>query len=170
MRKILLGILVAGIVVLAIGEMGTMSYFVDIEESTGNVFQAGTWKTQSDDCEIDTSDAFVSSLKLHNVNLSNRGESDITIVKVGISWKPDKGEKVTKVWAIGQQPTKRWEGNETSDAILDIKDCTLKPADTNQFEFLFDSKMEGKEFTMKFLMEDDSSKAVTFTPEGKGGG
>lgn len=164
MRKIWIGILTIGILVLAIAGTGTFCYFEDVEISTGNIFQAGTWKTQADDCEIDTSDAFVSSHKLHKVKVSNSGESDIIIVKLGISWAPNKGEKVEKVWAIGERPAKIWEGNETSGAILDITDCTLEPGDTNRFEFLFDSKMEEKEFTIDFLMEDGSSKGVIFTP------
>jgi len=168
MRKVLIGILVLGIVLAAGLEGGTISYFRDIEQSRGNVFQAGTWKTQADNLKIDTSQTFVSARKLHNVQTSNIGDGDITIIEVKISWKPDNGEKVTKVWAIGERPGKIWEDKESSGAILDIKDCYLKVSETSKFEFLFDSKMKEKEFTIEFLMEDGSSKGVTFKPIYKG--
>jgi len=164
MRRIWFATLLVGIMVLAIVEMGTVAYFRDVERSVGNVFQAGVWRTQADDLMIDIGSSFLSGIRLHNVIVSNIGDSEIVIIKLEISWEPDKGENVTKVWVVGQQPAKVWEGNERSGIILDIKDCVLIPGDKNDFEFLFDSKMEGKEFTIRFLMEDGSSKLVEFKP------
>jgi hypothetical protein len=163
MRRIWFGILIAGVLILML-ETGTISYFRDIERSAGNVFQAGTWKTQADDLNVDTSSSFVSNHRLHNINVSNVGKGEITIIKLGISWQPDKGEKVTKVWVIGEQPAKVWEGNESSNALLNIRDCSLTPPEIKEFEFLFDSEMKEKQFTIQFIMEDGSLKQVTFTP------
>lgn len=167
-KRVLILVLVLGIVTLCLTEMGTLSYFTDVEQSRGNVFQAGTWETQADNLKIDTRTSFISGYKMHNVNVSNFGDGAITIVKLRISWTPDEGEKILKVWAIGQQPAKVWDGNETSGAILDITDCTLEPGQMNQFEFLFDAKMKDKEFTIQFQMEDGSLKSVIFTPSVRG--
>jgi len=166
-KVILVLILLAPLVYLF--SSSTFSYFSDVETSTGNTFTAGTWyvPTQADDLDVDTSSSFISARKLHNVNVSNVGESNITLIKLEIAWTPDKGEEVTKVWAIGQTPAKLWEGNASSGSTLDIEDCTLEPSGANRFEFLFDSNMENesKEFTIEFIMGDGSSKAVTFAPK-----
>ena len=157
---------------------GTFSYFSDTEVSTGNTFTAGTWYVpeQADDLEADTSSSFIGPLKhgLHNINVNNTGSSDITIEKIWISWNPDLGENVTRVllwdWNLTTK-IKVWEGKEPSGTTFDIIDCTVEPwenkFETNIFGFWFDSNsnMEGKEFTIEFIMGDGSSEEVTFTPK-----
>jgi len=193
MRKILLVILALGIV--SVVAAGTFADFSDIEVSTGNTFETGSsedhWVVynpqdpDADNLVVDTERACIGPFEyeLHLIKVKNIGEEDITIDKVSVSWVPADGENVKCVRVFDWDQSTNisvWDGSEPVGTELDIDDLTFKPwkslRHTNIFAFGFDSDMKEKTtFTITFIMDDGSTKAVTFTPEvmesgGKGGG
>lgn len=196
--KILTGMLIMGVIVALANFSGGLAYFSDVERSTGNTFQAGTWQSAS--LAVDTSRACATGCSsnysidlnicdgeleldvsegegysrggLHLIMLWNKGEENIAVDEIQISWFENEGENVTSVLLWDWDLTTSlvwWEGAQPSGSILNIDDFTLEPRDslfdTHVIGFLFDDDMRGKKFTLRFIMEDSSSKEMTFQPD-----
>jgi predicted ribosomally synthesized peptide with SipW-like signal peptide len=57
-----------------------------------------------------------------------------------------------------------WTGAESSGTTLNIQDYILYPGERAGIDFVFDSKMEGRSFTIVFIMSDGSSLEVSVGP------
>lgn len=181
MRKISLVIMALGII--SVVAAGTFADFSDVEVSADNTFGIGKWKWWSaGDLYVDTGCACIGCCGqcccvqcpcghgLHCIEVKNVGEYDIKIDKVSVSWNPDYGENITGVWVFDWDCSTKievWNGSEPAGTVLDIVDLTLNPwKSPNIFTFVFDSNMKQKTtFTIRFFMDDSSSKTVMFTPE-----
>ena len=109
--------------------------------------------------------------RLHGIKLENNGEYGITIDRFTIGWNSADGENIrlVNIWFWGEI---EWTGEEPSGAELDIEDFTLSPGEDRHIDFTFDQNMEGKIFTIDFIMGDGSilqvSEANPLLPIGRG--
>lgn len=157
----LLALIVAAIAVLSFILGNTLSYFSDIEVSSGNVFQAGVW-SQASNCELNVDGAKIncSSTKLHNISIKNTGIEDLTITKLVLSW--DGGGNVTKI-KVGDQ---QFSTSQASPVIIN-EDIIIEDTDKGDHVtvWLEDFTFEGNEFTLITFFSDDSQKEDSFIPD-----
>jgi predicted ribosomally synthesized peptide with SipW-like signal peptide len=138
----------------------TFSYFSDTEVSTGNTFRTGTWETQAGYLNIDTGAAKLTGNggKLHSILIDLNTTHSITIDKMIVNWTVNNAEKIEEIRIGGAT---FWAGSELSDALLDGEYILTKE---EQIQFRFDSDMQGKSFTVTFIMGDSSKKIIIINP------
>lgn len=158
MKKILFILLLVPIAYALLNP--TFSYFSDTEVSAGNTFTAGTWETQSMYLSIDTDGAKLTGNggKLHCIVLDLNTTQNITIDKMVINWTVNNGEKIEEIKIGGAT---FWSGSAIADAVLDGEYILTKK---EHIEFRFDSDMQGRSFTITFIMGDSSEKKIIINP------
>jgi hypothetical protein len=158
MKKILLLLLALPVAYALV--YPTFSYFSDTEVSAGNTFSAGTWETQAGYLSIDTGGAKLTGNggKLHSMILDLNTAQNITIDKMIINWTVNNGEKIEEIRIGGAI---FWSGSEIADAVLDGEYILTKK---EHIEFRFDSDMQGRSFTITFIMVDSSENKITINP------
>lgn len=156
-----LALIVAIMAVFSFTAGNTLSYFSDIEVSSGNVFQAGTW-SQASNCDLEATNAKITggSSKLHNISIRNIGTEDLTITKLVLSW--DGGGNVTKVH-VGNQ---KFSTDQNSPVIIDEENIVIESTDKeNPFNVWFENfTFDDNQFTLLLFFNDNSHKDVSFTP------
>ncbi|MBU3967165.1 MAG: hypothetical protein KKG76_07320 [Euryarchaeota archaeon] len=154
MKKILIILLLVPIAYALLHT--TFSSFSDTEVSAGNTFTAATWETQAGYLSIDTSGAKLTGNggKLHSIVLNLTTPRNITIDKMIVNWTVNNGEKIEEIRIGG---VTFWSGSEIADAVLDGNYILSKK---ERIEFRFDSDMQGRSFTITFIMGDSSTKKI----------
>ncbi len=159
-------LIVFSLAFMSSGFIATSAYLSDTETSEGNSISA--W-AESCALTIDTSKAKLAAFPatptkslLFRIKLMNNCISNITIDRMNVSWNADSGEIMKKVMIGGK---KFFDGNATSGTMTDGNDVTIKPSKKKWLFIWFDGDMQGKSFTIQFIMKDGCSKTVEFAPE-----
>ncbi|MBA3037934.1 MAG: hypothetical protein FP814_15775 [Desulfobacterium sp.] len=71
-----------------------------------------------------------------------------------VNWTVNNGEKIEEIRIGG---VTFWSGSEIADAVLDGNYILSKK---ERIEFRFDSDMQGRSFTITFIMGDSSTKKI----------
>lgn len=88
-------------------------------------------------------------------------ESKVGSISSNVSWVEGSGESMRKILISGRPFF--WEGNATSGTLIDGNDVVIKKK--RWFFIWFDGDMQGKSFTIQFMMKDGSSNTIEFILE-----
>lgn len=135
----------------------TISYFSDVEVSSGNTFQAGTW-SQAEHCEIDSANAKITGnpAHLHNVFIENEGNEILEITKM--VWQWEGGGNLT-ILKIGNRSI---AVNQSSPAII-TEPISIRKKSPSQLWFE-DFNFDNQTFRLTIFFADGSRKEVSFVP------
>lgn len=132
---------------------------------SAQVVQSVHKPNQADCLDIDIHDADTHDDDLKHIDLKKVCGPTVTIDKIILAWTPDNGERLKKL-KIESFTAYNDPVGAASGTVLNIADYIITNHNTiNLTEINFDSDMDGKSFTLTFVM-GDASQAIAgpFTP------